>query len=136
MIFSDILSRVKTIFLRDTFEEDIEAFLIDMKGTRDAYNIKLSGDDAKSNIASRFFLQSGTVSTPDDMTMFLGEVRAEARDAPIPVMVFNPFFAWFDQLASVQRDTIMSCVLCFVTIATVTYLLLFNITVSRKVFNR
>ena len=128
-----ILSLVKPILLRDTFEEDIEAFLNDMKGTRDAYNIKISGDDA---IASRFFLQSGTVSTPDDMTIFLGEVRAEAKDAPFPVMVFNPFFAWFDQLASVQRDTITSCVLCFVTIATVTYLLLLNITVSRKVLNR
>ena len=128
-----ILSLVKQILLRDTFEEDIEAFLNDMKGTRDAYNIKISGDDA---IASRFFLQSGTVSTPDDMTIFLGEVRAEAKDAPFPVMVFNPFFAWFDQLASVQRDTITSCVLCFVTIATVTYLLLLNITVSRKVLNR
>ena len=126
---------VQTIlFFRELFGEDIKLFLSDAKGYRIADNIKLSEDNLTSNtaiLASRFVLQSGTVGTPEDMTRFLSEVRAEAKHAPFPVIVFNPFFPWFDQLAKVDRDTIISSIICFITMATVTYLLLFNVTVSR-----
>jgi len=113
------------------FAEDIQTFLDDAKGSRIFDNIKLSEDNLTSSsavLASRFVLQSGTVVTPEDMTKFMSEVRTEARHAPFPVIVFNPVFIWFDQLAKVEQDTINSCLICFVTVAAATYLLLFNVT--------
>ena len=107
----------------------------DGEGTRIADNIKLSEDNLTSStvvLASRFILQSGTVATAEDMIKFLLEVREEANHAPFPVIVFHPFFHWFDQLAQVEWDTLKSCVICFITMAAVTYLLLFNVTVSSK----
>ena len=124
-----------TIFSRALFEEDLKAFISDVDETPIADNIQFLGANQPNTTGfpSRFILQSGTVITSDDMTKFLRELRSVAHSSPFQVIVFNPYFPWFDQLANVEMDTFKSSIFSLLTMAAVTYLLLFNVSVSSKV---
>merc|ERR1712061_740967 len=87
-------------------------FISDVDETPIADNIQFLGANQPNTTGfpSRFILQSGTVITSDDMTKFLRELRSVAHSSPFQVIVFNPYFPRFDQLANVEMDTFKSSI--------------------------
>ena len=99
---TDISSRIDT---RERFYETLEKFMVEAGKTQIGSDVLFNADKS-SVLASRFFVQSTRVANAIEEVVMLQSVRKIAADAPFKVIIYHPFFGFFDQYAAVVRTTI------------------------------
>ena len=98
-------SRIDT---REKFYENLYKFMTEAAQKTMIESDVLFSADRSSVLASRFFLQSTRVENAIEEVKLLHSVRALAAKAPFKVIVYHPFFGFFDQYAEVVQTTV-SC---------------------------
>ncbi|XP_066483693.1 patched domain-containing protein 3-like [Tiliqua scincoides] len=58
--------------------------------------------------ASRFFIQTSSVTTAVDESNLLSQLRGLAKDCQIPLLVYHPGFIFFDQYIVIVQNTIQN----------------------------
>ncbi|XP_030056487.1 patched domain-containing protein 3-like [Microcaecilia unicolor] len=58
--------------------------------------------------ASRFFIQTVNVTTAVDKKTLLNQLREEAKNCKIPIVIYHPAFIFFDQYIEIIRNTIQN----------------------------
>jgi hypothetical protein len=99
---SDHIFRIDT---RERFYENLNKFMTEARKTPLESDVLFS-PDRSSVIASRFFVQSTRVENAIQEVKMLHSVRKVAANAPFKVVVYHPFFGFFDQYAEVVETTI------------------------------
>jgi len=99
---SDNFNRMDT---REKFYENLNKFMGEARRTQIESDILFS-PDRSSVIASRFFVQSTRVRNAIEEVKMLHLVREIAANAPFKVVVYHPFFGFFDQYAEVVQTTV------------------------------
>jgi len=69
--------------------------------------------------ASRFFLQSERMDSPQREMLLMNNLRKIIRKYPFEVIVYNPYFEVFDQFIEVFDNTVMCIILCSVMMSIV-----------------
>ncbi|XP_015275368.1 PREDICTED: patched domain-containing protein 3-like [Gekko japonicus] len=76
--------------------------------------------------ASRFFIQTVSVTSPVDERKLLEQLRGLAADCKIPLIVYHPAFIYFDQYLVIAQNTIQNVVIATGAMLLISLLLIPN----------
>lgn len=103
------------------FVENLGKFLRGLKDTPIFDDVVFS-ENKQTVLASRFFLQSDALQNAEEEVQLLETVRRIADDAPFNVIVYHPFFCFFDQFLEIKTSTLQCVIMCCICMTLVTLL--------------